>query len=1056
MKNFKKGWFALAGALIVIGLMSVPLVGTGFAQQDTGSISGTIIEDATGISLSGANVVIVGSNLGAATDASGNFQIVRVPTGQSQLQVSFIGYKSITMDVTVIVNQETTADFALAIDPLKTEAVVVTGIASRTSKSVAEVAVQRVAVGEMVDQASYTTVDNLLLGKVAGVSVQKGEGNFGASFRMNVRSGAGLAGNGQPVFYVDGIKIENTNWRGGGEGSGRYGGGGVGISSLLHLDPNDIENIEVIKGPAGASSYGTGGSNGVVLITTKRGKFAGQGGTGKNWSINYKNTVGYHDQPQEYKTNGKTLRYPDALNKFFKKGQIVRNALSLSAGSESTRLYASFDKADEVGITPRNNINQTNLRANIDFFPSEKFNLSIGTQYNNAELQTYGRGRYAGMFAILSEFRDWNGAWGLLDDTYFDGEDDRNFITNYIGSVSAEYTPFAGGSEWLRPLSARFSFGVDDKNNRNTYNNTPRSAEIYGWGHEGSRSISQRRSRTATYSGDVRYGYELFGINATSTIGAQMFNERVRIISAEKELFDNPALMEIEAGNNYSSAAEISDHFRSAGLFTEHSLSYQDTYFGSFMIRKDYASVMGAEESSVFYPRGSLAVRLDKFDFLPSYLPFLKVRTAYGETGILPGRLDGIPELWGTNTSPYGIGGVLADVGNRAIKPERIKEWESGIEAEFSNYALEFNYYKQWAKDGLVRKSLVGSSGKTVGTRMFNLGEVEGSGYELQLMANYAGRQLGGWRFNLSTSVSYQENKIVNLAGGEPVAGGPGGGKQYYWEGFPKMSFYNVQNEGAKFSDGTNVQENGDHPLFGEVMPEGVMYGDLASSEVFNADGSPIYPDGGRVFRGTGTPEYIGHFSATIDLFDFTLYGLFQFKTGFFLYNESRWNQQGEGIWSGAGWINTEYGTNNPGYGTMDYDHDVLVQLIGWGDTGTGVEPLTPGTQAYVDAANRYARYNIAHDANFIEPGDFLRLQELSLTYNLDNLIRKTGMSNYIQGLKLGVAGSNLWLLTKDAYHGFDPEINSMGFGDYDPQNSMQAGTIPPPKTLTMYVRVIL
>jgi hypothetical protein len=268
----------------------------------------------------------------------------------------------------------------------------------------------------------------------------------------------------------------------------------------------------------------------------------------------------------------------------------------------------------------------------------------------------------------------------------------------------------------------------------------------------------------------------------------------------------------------------------------------------------------------------------------------------------------------------------------------------------------------------------------------------------------------------------------------------------------PKLAFYNPQNVGALFSDGTNVQENGDHPLYGEVMPECHYYGDVSSETVMNADGTMKHPDGGRMFRGTGTPDYIGSASWNLQWKGFSFYGMFQFKTGMVFYNESRWNQQGEGMWAGSDWINEEYGTSTPGTGTQDYDHDVLVSQIGWGDTGTGTEPLTPCSQEYIDAADKYAQYNIAHDANFIEPGDFVRLQELSLSYNMDKFIQKSALKDVFKGLNVGVRGSNLWLKTDDAYHGFDPEINSMGFGDYDPQNAMQAGTIPPPKTWSMFV----
>ena len=228
-----------------------------FVFSQTGNIAGTVIEESTGRPLPGANVIVKEVKMGAASDADGNFLILRVPAGSYEVEAQYLGYKSQRVNVEVLGDGEALASFELKIDPLRTEEIVVTGIASKTSKAVAQVAVQRLNAVELRDRVNYTTIDNMLMGKIAGVSVQKGEGNFGASFRMNVRSGAGLAGTGQPVFYVDGIKVENSNWRGGGSGSGHYGGGGTGTTSLLHLEPIDIATIAVIKGPAGASSYVT-------------------------------------------------------------------------------------------------------------------------------------------------------------------------------------------------------------------------------------------------------------------------------------------------------------------------------------------------------------------------------------------------------------------------------------------------------------------------------------------------------------------------------------------------------------------------------------------------------------------------------------------------------------------------------------------------------------------------------------------------------------------------------------------------------------------------------
>ncbi|MFQ5770846.1 MAG: carboxypeptidase-like regulatory domain-containing protein, partial [bacterium] len=197
--------------LIVIALFCFTVSEVGIAQVGV-TISGSITDHGTGDPLPGGNVVILGTTLGAASDPDGNYIIHNVPPGNYQLQCRFIGYKSVTQSITVNVGQEITVNFELDVDPLKTEAVVVTGVASRTSKAVAPIAVQRISARELTEVSNYTSVHELLAGKIAGVSLQRAQGTFGAGTRMIVRSGGGINGDGQPVFYIDGVKVENSVW----------------------------------------------------------------------------------------------------------------------------------------------------------------------------------------------------------------------------------------------------------------------------------------------------------------------------------------------------------------------------------------------------------------------------------------------------------------------------------------------------------------------------------------------------------------------------------------------------------------------------------------------------------------------------------------------------------------------------------------------------------------------------------------------------------------------------------------------------------------------------
>ena len=1007
-------------SIFYFSLALILLLSNAFAQ---GKLSGTVTDGLTNNPLSGANVFIEGTNYGAAADADGNYVISNILDGSYSVTAGYIGYKSASSEVTIS-GAEASASFALEVDPLRTEEVVVTGAASRTTKATAEISVQRISASELTEKNNYSSVDNILAGRVAGVSLTKASGNAGSQFKMQMRSGGGLNGDGQPVFFIDGVKVENTNWRGGSQDDPPD----IGITALASLNPEDIQGIEVIKGPAGASSYGTGGSNGVVLITTKRGKSSS---SGSNWKMNYKGTFGYNDQDREY--TEQEFRSYKWVNDYFRPGQIAKHSVSVSGGSETMNLYFSVDRPYEEMHTPKNYMDQQNIRANLDFRPNNKINIMASTAFNNAEVQLPGRYRADGVFGVVTYAAN---PWVMMDPTkeaYFDYQTEMNYINSFVGSVTGELTPFSSGL--LGGLSARLTYGLNDRDNRNIYTAQVTDEDITGESDEGEKMVSQRNSQVSTYNWDVKYDYTLGGISGSSVIGSQAFDERSRGFGATRSGFVTDQITTISAGAVSVETYDFMNHFRSAGLFTEHSFSLNQTFFGSFMLRRDYASVLGSTASDISYPRFSGAVRLDRLGIVPKPISFLKLRAAYGETGILPGRTDAIPTLWSAVNSQYGVGAVLTDIGNPEIKPERITEFEVGFETEVANFAFDFTYYQQNAKESIVDRENVGSSGMTQSPGKFNVGEIQGSGWESQIFSYFGGKALGGWKLDLTLTNSYQENEVVSMGGADPIYGGPGGGKQAFAEGYPKHTFYNDINVGALFSDGTNVMENDLHPMYGEVMPAGAYYGDEVSD--------------GKVYLGTGMPDRIGSFSFNLNMFGFDLSGLMNWKSGHVLYNEARVDM----IWWAVDMASGDGSDPNDVCGTNVIRYDELAEMLGFGNHCAGKSEITNySSQEYIDAANEYARTNPFFDANSIQPGDFIKLRELSLSYDVSRFTKSLPVIGSLNNLTLGVSGTNLWAKYHKDFTGVDPEINSMGYHG-GPQNMMQAGSLPTPKSVNMFFK---
>ncbi|MDZ7292291.1 MAG: TonB-dependent receptor [candidate division KSB1 bacterium] len=930
----------------------------------TGSIAGKVTDRKTGEPLPGANVVVKGTSFGAATSLDGSYSIPNLQAGTYTVVVSYVGYRTQTLEVQVRDNEQATASFALREDILSLGEVVVTGISSRTAKEVAEVAVARVAVTDYTAQNSYQTVTQLVTGKVAGVNIAPTSGNAGSGYRFNVRSGGGLKGDEQPVIYIDGVRMDNSQVRG-------YGVGGQGISVLSSLNPDDIEKIEFLKGPAAAASYGTSGANGVVLVTTKRGKL--QPGEGGGIAIDYKVFAGTNRQSYEYKSSD--FVSAPAANRIFRDGDIVQQTLSAAGGSDRLKYFASYDNRHEQGITRNNSMNRKNVRANIDAFPNQKLTLRLSTGYTLNKLMRPNNDN--NIFGYLGNTLLRPASYTFTDSAAIEAIRDENNFNSFIGSASAEYTPY-------KNLYGRFTVGIDDNNLRQDQFYPLNYRYGVSQYDQGTRRIYNRRNTQYTYTLDGRYEYDLFGakLHGTAIVGAQLLNSRFRTSYLSKFNFSTELITNIGAGANLWDADEDFENRREAGIFTEHSFNYSDQYFLTLGIRRDYASVIGKQAPSINYPKASAAVRLDRYNFFPKAFSLMKVRAAYGETGILPALLDGISLLWRAEQGGYGAGATLATIGNEAIKPERVKELEFGFEAElFESYGVEFTYYLQRISDSIINFRNSPSTGKIASAVPFNIGKVDGSGVELLMRATPIRSR--NFALDLTVIANHQDNEVKSLGGAQPIF--DGFDVNVIKEGLAKHEFY------TKTVTGVNYDASG-----------------FYSSAQLTTD---------RVALGNPIPKNTGSFSVNFRfLKNFNLYALADWATEQKMYNDTEL-------------FSRRFG-NDPEYNKIATQLGLAgtTKAGGVGSFVTpvaGVTPLTPGTPEYQAAAERFARMDYRYNGNFIESSDYLKLREVSLSYSFKDFLPTFFGGNYLKDVVLGVSGSNLWTTTK--YSGADVELNFDG-----------------------------
>jgi len=966
---------------ILILVLALPVFGQ--VQQKL-TISGKVVAADTRDPLVGVNVHILGTYIGSATDRDGNFEFTFDTNRDFTLAISYVGYKPIERPF-ALRDRLTGLTFEMEEDPFLSEEVVVTGIASRTAKAVAEVSVSHVRAEALTERNTYKSIQDLLAGKVAGVTAQTSSGNLGTGMKFRMRSGGGISGNGQPVIYIDGVRVENEQVQG-------FWVGNQTISTLAELNPDDIEKVEILKGPAGAASYGTSGTNGVVVITTKRG---GQmlPGAGKQFTIDYKGTFGWNKQPEEY-TEEDQLNYR-TTNNVFRDGPIEKTHLAVSGGSGIFRYYVGFDRSFEKAHTYSNFMDRTTYKANLDIFPSDKFTLRVSTSFAYNEIQTPLNDN--ALYGFLANTWLCTTPWTYADSAAIWNDYHIQHTNHFIGSITAEFKPMTN-------LEGRLTVGADDGDRRTDATRLPGYA--YGSVVNGSRSIWHRNNRQFTYTGDLRYSYNFYGINAVSSAGFQVYDNQYQTFWFEKLDYLTPLISNIGAGDTFDDGNESKYHAREAGIFTEHQFSYEDTYFASLMLRKDYATVIGFEAPSIFYPRASFAVRLDNFNFTPSLFNLLKVRAAYGESGTLPGRMDGIPLLWEASTFGLGVGGKLDRIGNTEIKPERVKEFEVGFESElWGNYAVDFTYYRQFVSNSLVDFYNTPSSGLTASEIPKNVGKMKGWGIESMIQASPL--RTRNYHLTLSLINNYQINEVTDMGGAPPIYDGWNVVK----EGMPKGQFYYWAYDGVAYND------------------DGTYNGAKQTSE--------------RVDLGSGFPRYTGSFSVNFRfLKNFNFYAMLDWMTKFKIRNMTRRFQVY--LTRGTGSVHIRYRELEHMLGIKDWT-DWL------SDRGTTLPVYTPGTSEYTQVAEEMSHWDYSVRSNFLEDGDFAKLREVSFSYDCQDLLPYLNLENYVQGMQVGFSAQNLYTWTN--YTGVDPEVYSYGVhSTISGQNDFD--TMPHPKIYQFWLRL--
>ena len=815
--------------------------------QQTGRITGRVTDAVSGAPLEGARILVQGSTLTTGTNAGGSFVLTAVPAGTVDIRVLRLGYQAQRRTVTVTAGETATIDVAMPASAVQLEGVTVTVTGEQEKMRVGN-AVSTIQAAEVVANGPIANMSDLLVAKAPGIQVLPGA-ITGAGQRIRIRGTNSLSLNNEPIVIVDGIRVTSDN------NAASIGIGGTNPSRFSDLNPEEIESIEIVKGPSAATLYGTDAANGVIVITTKRGA-AGP----PKWSAyaEYGQIRDLNDYPTAYRgwrtgTTSATTSTPtnsvhcflaqvaagtcqqDSVTKFnlfedpdaspLGTGERQQYGLQVSGGTEAVRYFLSGEWEDEVGYLqmPRfaasrvrtvrgenpldeqfrpNGLRKTSLRANLQTDLSSKADISVSTGFitSNQRLpQTDNNTTGLLSNGYGGPGNKTNGRFGyraFTPDEFF-SETVTQAINRFIGGSTANYRPF----QWLAITGTA---GIDFTS-RNESDICRRDQCVdfstYKTGFK-TNNRTEYFNYTANLNGSASF-QPLDQLTSRTSAGFQ-FNKDVFARNGASAEDLTPGGTQVSAGS-IPSASESYDASKTLGGYIEQELGWREVLFVTGALRTDRNSAFGQDFDAVVYPKLSASWIVSDESFFPVVpgVSSLRLRTAYGQSGTQPGLNDAIRYFSATTASiaDEDVPAItFASLGNPDLRPERARELELGFDIGLldNRLSVEVTHYDKLTRDALVSRIVAPSAG-AASTRFENLGAVSNRGWEVAINALVFDRPAAA--FDITLAGSHNTNELKELGRNVPPIVGattqqrPGYPIDGYWQR-PILGFDDANDDG--------------------------------------------------------------------------------------------------------------------------------------------------------------------------------------------------------------------------------------------------------------------
>jgi TonB-linked SusC/RagA family outer membrane protein len=963
---------------------SLVLVVSAFAQERT--VSGKVTSGEDGTIMPGVNVVLKGTTIGTVTDAEGNYKL-NVPASGGILIFSFIGAKTTETEI----GSRNVVDLVLQSDATELSELVVTGYSDISQKKlVSSVASVN---GEAIQNVPMPDINQIIQGRATGVFSTSPSGQPGAAQRIRVRGTGSISAGRDPLYVIDGVIIQNGDITQQAETT----------DILANINPNDIENITVLKDASASALYGARAANGVILITTKRGKSGSSSITARaQYGVTLKNTGNFKflsgREIWEYDrlvlaNSGNSEAAIDALrpssmldstfnwvDAAFRQGKTQNYEIQAQGGDDKTRYFVSGSYFEQDGILIESGFKRYSLRTNVDQKVNDKIDLSMNLNVSYTQgLNAVAGNRFAspllGAFATTPLQNPINPNTGQL----FTGRED-----NYIGFTgdnflySAPLNPVTNNN--LRTI-AKLAVGYNILDNVRLSQTI--AADVTGVrekaffdpttndGFDDNGSITESYSDQFSYTSQTKlsgnwlfadvHSVDALGVFELQRVAQSNFGTTgIGLASGKLQTLNSTATPQSVFGSDTD--------FSFLSYLGQVNYGYNDKYYASVSFRRDGSSRFGADVRYANFASIGASWRIIDEGFMSgvTFLSDLKLRASYGSTGNSELANFGSLGLYGFNAAYNGNpGSTPTQIANPLLS------WETSYT---TNLALDFglfdnrikgsvDVYDRTSENLLQNVPVSSTSGFTTAAQ--NLGKIQNRGLEFQITTDNLNSKDVRWTTDFN--ITLNRNKILELNNGEDIPNG----SQLLREGEHIRSWYLQKWAGVNPANGTPLWYRADGTLTG------------------------TYAQAGRFLVGNPEPRYLGGLNNTVSYKGFSLNAFFYFAVGHEVYNQSRAFIESDGarfgfsVWDKAA---TDFWTEP-------------------GDIASRPQPRVGGNNASNSASTRY-----------LENGSYLRLRNVVLSYNIpSSIVSKAGFKN----ARVYAQGQNLLTITE--YTGFDPEMDESG-----------------------------